>query len=284
MDDEELEELLKKHASAEGVLDIYLTLFGVAEMKDGATGEYPWVLSDYSKDRDDERIDPVGWQLANYRKNPVVLWSHEWWEPAIGVSRGVKIADGQLVGKVVFDASGSDQTALLVASKVESGIIKTGSVGFRPIKIELPGQGAEDKDAKGKDDGTRLIYRKQELMEFSICNIPSNVNATMVAAELNRSAGKAFVMPGEPEEETEVVPEEPPAPKADDERVLEAVSELRAEIVALKQALEEMGEQRELAGKSPSYIDGLFAERETQPETRAIEKPETRALDELIAK
>jgi hypothetical protein len=40
-------------------------------------------------------------------------------------------------------------------------------VGFRILEIEIP-----DKET-GKD-GTTLIFRKQELLEFSICNVPAN--------------------------------------------------------------------------------------------------------------
>jgi phage head maturation protease len=46
-------------------------------------------------------------------------------------------------------------------------VIRAGSVGFRVIEIEIP-----DKET-GKD-GTTLIFRKQELLEFSICNVPAN--------------------------------------------------------------------------------------------------------------
>jgi phage head maturation protease len=40
-------------------------------------------------------------------------------------------------------------------------------VGFRVIEIEIP-------DKETAKDGTTLIFRKQELLEFSICNIPAN--------------------------------------------------------------------------------------------------------------
>jgi phage head maturation protease len=40
-------------------------------------------------------------------------------------------------------------------------------VGFRVIEIEIPSK----EDSK---DGTSLIFRKQELLEFSVCNVPAN--------------------------------------------------------------------------------------------------------------
>jgi phage head maturation protease len=49
--------------------------------------------------------------------------------------------------------------------KVE--VIRARSVGFRPLEVELPSR----EDGK---DGTTLIFKKQELVEFSICNVPAN--------------------------------------------------------------------------------------------------------------
>jgi len=205
MDLDEVLEWFRKHADTEGALDEDVRLFldGAIQAKAGEPGApHLWVMSDFSQDRDKERIDPAGWQLKNYKKNPIVLWSHLWWEPAIGLSSGVHVRDNgkgekELVGRVKFDTEGADPQAMLIASKVANGIIRTGSVGFQPLKVEFV-EGDEDK-AKG--DGTRLIHRKQELMEFSACNVPSNVNAMIVAEELNsRSMGtKHFVVTGMPE-------------------------------------------------------------------------------------
>jgi phage head maturation protease len=50
---------------------------------------------------------------------------------------------------------------------VKAGVIRAGSVGFRVIEIEIP-------DREAAKDGTTLIFRKQELLEFSICNVPAN--------------------------------------------------------------------------------------------------------------
>jgi phage head maturation protease len=51
-------------------------------------------------------------------------------------------------------------------------------VGFRIIEIEIP-------DKETAKDGTTLIFRKQELLEFSICNVPANPYA------LAKSMGEA---------------------------------------------------------------------------------------------
>src|SRR5262245_59555228 len=37
-----------------------------------------------SPDRMNDTISPEGWDLANYKRNPVVLWAHKYDEPPIG--------------------------------------------------------------------------------------------------------------------------------------------------------------------------------------------------------
>jgi len=79
------------------------------------------------------------------------------------------VKDGKLVGDPSFDSE--DEFAQKIRKKVEKRIIQTGSVGFFPSKIELMDEA---------EDGCRVIYRKQELREFSLCNVPANPNATII--------------------------------------------------------------------------------------------------------
>lgn len=139
-----------------------------------------WVMSDMTLDRDQEQIDPEGWDLKEFKKNPVLLWSHEWMRPAIGHIDNAKIDKkiGALVGEAVFDPQEVDEFAWMIGQKVELGTIRAGSVGFKPIKVEIPADDDDkESDKTKKPKRPRLIYRKQELWEFSICNIPSNPNA-----------------------------------------------------------------------------------------------------------
>src|SRR5215207_1904018 len=49
-----------------------------------------FVISTGAVDRDNDTIDPKGWQLTAYRANPVCLWQHDHKVPAI--ARMVRIA------------------------------------------------------------------------------------------------------------------------------------------------------------------------------------------------
>ena len=51
---------------------------------------FHWVMSTFDTDRDFEKVDQAGWDLKNYLANPVVLWSHDYSIPAIGVAKNVK--------------------------------------------------------------------------------------------------------------------------------------------------------------------------------------------------
>jgi HK97 family phage prohead protease len=127
----------------------------------------PWTFSTFDLDRFDERIDPAGWDFKNYQKNPVIEWAHCYSIPAIGKAEGLYADEKGLHGSIVFNSKDFDPFGWSIGERVKAGVIRAGSVGFRVLEIEIP-----DKET-GKD-GTSLIFRKQELLEFSICNVPAN--------------------------------------------------------------------------------------------------------------
>jgi HK97 family phage prohead protease len=127
----------------------------------------PWTLSTFDLDRFGERIDPAGWEYKRYRDNPVVEWAHRYDIPAIGKIEGLAADNNGLHGLVVFNDKDYDPFGWAIGQRVKAGVIRAGSVGFRVIEIEIPSK-------ENSKDGTTLIFRKQELLEFSICNVPAN--------------------------------------------------------------------------------------------------------------
>jgi len=174
MDGEEVVAWFKDN-SKDGAVTTDITLFTDAnfnvEKQDDAT---EWVMSDMSLDRDSERVDPAGADFKNFKRNPVVLWAHDYTRPAIGKIMNPKVKDGKVVGRVEFDDKETDEFAWMIGQKVKKGIISAGSIGFKPNTVEFVDE---------PKDSTRLVHRKWELMEFSICNVPSNPNAMAVRAE-----------------------------------------------------------------------------------------------------
>ena len=128
---------------------------------------FEWTLSTFDLDRFGERVDPQGWDFSQYEKNPVVEWAHRYDIPAIGKMDNLTIDDDGLHGFVYFNSKEFDPFGWSIGERVKAGVIRAGSVGFRVLEIEIPSK----EDSK---DGTFLIFRKQELLEFSICNVPAN--------------------------------------------------------------------------------------------------------------
>jgi len=168
MGKKELVDWFKANTDTEGNVQQEIVIYGDAVIKANTDGTHDWVMSDGSVDRDLERIDPAGWDLKEFKKNPVVLWAHDSAIPAIGKVLSPKVKDSKLVGKVKFSSKDIDPFAGMIEGKVKEGIISAGSVGFMSKKIEI----IDDKDKP-----EWLIHREQALYEFSIVNIPANINA-----------------------------------------------------------------------------------------------------------
>ena len=159
----EAEGLQKISGEIELICSVPFCLTADVETGDG----FPWTLSTFDLDRFGERIDPLGWEFKRFMDNPVVEWAHRYDIPAIGKMEGLKIDDKGLHGLVYFNSKEYDPFGWSIGQRVKAGVIRAGSVGFRVMEIEIPSK----DDSK---DGTSLIFRKQELLEFSICNVPAN--------------------------------------------------------------------------------------------------------------
>jgi HK97 family phage prohead protease len=136
-----------------------------------------FVLSDETPDRMDDIIMSDGWDLSNFKKNPIALFNHN---PnfIVGKWTGVKIADKALRGKLELAPAGTSDRIDEIRKLIEAGILKAVSVGFRP-------QDAKALDIKNPFSGTQFL--KQELVETSLVSVPANPNALAVAKSLGVS-------------------------------------------------------------------------------------------------
>jgi len=128
------------------------------------------------------------WDFSQYAKNPVVEWSHNYLIPAIGKIERLAFDDKGLHGLVVFNDKSFDPFAWGIEQRVRAGVIRAGSVGFRVIEIEIP-------DRETAKDGMSLIFRKQELLEFSICNVPANPYALAKNIEAAKKETQELSLP-----------------------------------------------------------------------------------------
>ncbi len=157
-------EWFKKRTNSEGRVEPNVMIYEDCQIKTSQQGML-WTLSDDTLDRDSERFDTAGWKLEAFKLNPVVLWGHDDSRPAIGSVLNPIVVGNRLEGRIVFSTKEIDPFAWMVEQKIKAGTIRAGSVGFKPLKIELI---EDDKDP------CKLIYKEQELREFSICNVPAN--------------------------------------------------------------------------------------------------------------
>ena len=148
------------------------------EQKGDGSSALTFVLSTDDVDRHGDVVESSGWRLEAYRRNPVLLWAHDYRHPAIGRAASVWTEPHRLLAKMEFAPSAfAQEVAALYACGFQWGV----SVGFRPIRWE------ERRDARsGAFLGLR--YLEQELLEVSAVPVPANRQA------LRRGAGDALTL------------------------------------------------------------------------------------------
>lgn len=112
------------------------------------------------------RTNLEGMNLDRFKSNPVMLYSHDT-EKVIGRWVNIAIEDGKLRADAEFD--NDDVNASAIAGKVERGFLKGCSIGMIIKDMQ-------------EIDGI-LVATVTELMEASICAIPSDSNAIVLYDE-----------------------------------------------------------------------------------------------------
>jgi HK97 family phage prohead protease len=141
---------------------------------------YRFVVSTDSVDRSNDTIDQAGWDLKSYRRNPVVLWSHDASNWPVGKATKISVEGGKLVAEVMFADTFEGRKA---QGLVDAGMLKATSVGFQPTEFKM----SVDRERMGGVD-----FKKQQLMEFSIVNVPANPDCLIcMSADEAREERKA---------------------------------------------------------------------------------------------
>ena len=156
---------------------------GLVESKDEGGGDLdgfslPFVVSTEAIDRDNDTINPKGWALKDFKRNPVVLFGHDSRSLPVARAPDTSIDRARAVLRSVaqFPAQELHPFGNLVGRLFRAKFLNAASVGFRPIDFKR----AEDRDGFFPTD-----FKKQELLEWSAVPIPSNPEALVEA----RSAG-----------------------------------------------------------------------------------------------
>ena len=158
----ELEQLEAYRKGVEDAPVLYRQEGYVLKKLGEADGLFDFVASEESKDRMSDVIRVGGWELKNFRKNPVMLFGHNHNLPVIGRVGRVEISGKQLLAsKSQFDME--DPFAATISGKYERGFMRAVSVGFRPLDFAFMG-----------DDSGGVDFKSQELLEVSTVGVPAH--------------------------------------------------------------------------------------------------------------
>ncbi len=127
-------------------------------------------VSTSARDRHNESVDHAGIDLSKFKKNPVVLWAHNYDELPIAKAQWIKRDGEGILSKMEFATHPKAQE---VFELYKGGFMRAFSIGFMP-------------DAKSVEDGDgdkqpRRTYRKSELLEYSAVPVPANPEALALA-------------------------------------------------------------------------------------------------------
>jgi hypothetical protein len=147
-----------------------------------------FVLNTGKADRYNDIIAGDGWELDNYKKNPVVLWLHNQSffagpgpmpHAGLPIARGVNlevVVDSLLGSADFFKQEGEDisEAAKFIETTyqmVKGGFLNAVSVGFAPLE--------HTRD----DERGGINFIRQELLEFSVVPIPADSDALRRAVQ-----------------------------------------------------------------------------------------------------
>lgn len=141
----------------------------------GGRTRFSMIASTSAIDRDNEIIDVAGWEWST--PLPKLYYGHgPYNDPTkhIGRLTDIRIEDGKLIvdGEISDDLP-EHHIARLVGQQMRAGDLDQGSVGFMPKAFE-------DLDPT-KSGGATRRFTKQELLEFSLVGVPSQMESNLIA-------------------------------------------------------------------------------------------------------
>jgi hypothetical protein len=162
----------------------------------------PFVLSTYNKDRHGTVLNQDNWMLDNYRKNPVVAYQHTLSggmctdpNPDYVIGKSVSLdlegtgLDRKLIAAAEFEPADVNPLAEKVFRKLLFGSLSRSSVGFLQIGEGHYGEGDEARDQANET----YYFAGQELLEWSVVNLPSNPHAGKRDMTMRRMREEGYI-------------------------------------------------------------------------------------------
>ena len=152
--------------------------------KSGKDRRITYLVSDETPDRVGDIIKVKGWDLSQYKKNPVILWAHDGSSvPPIGRANNVRrryAPAPRLTADVEFAPKEAYEFADTIYQLAHRGFIRATSVGFLPKETMEVDQKDREKMGLG---AYGQVFTKAELMEISVVAVPANPAALEVGVK-----------------------------------------------------------------------------------------------------
>lgn len=156
-----------------------------ADEQTGAKAQFRFKLFTGGKEnRNRDIVELKGMKTANFMKNPVIFYQHDWdsEDAVIGNMTSIEInGRGEMIGTLEFH--GLEEKSRKVEAKVAARILRAGSIGHFPITEEKIDEDEDDAWLLGKEYKRDWLYigryriTESDLAEFSIVHMPADPDA-----------------------------------------------------------------------------------------------------------
>jgi hypothetical protein len=167
------------------------------------TRRIPFILSTGTRDRHHTILNQTNWQLDNYKRNPVIGYMHNLYgdlcnapdpDDIIAQTKSIGViqeAGGllALAASAEFEPASLNLKADKIFRKIILGTLCAASVGFLEVG---KGEWGKGNEAEGRDNET-YRFAGQELLEWSVVNIPSNPDGVKRAMRDQTTAAISYV-------------------------------------------------------------------------------------------
>lgn len=140
-----------------------------------------FIASNDALDRYGEILEPRGWRLENYRRNPVFQNAHQYGDIIFTLGRALVTEVRDIAGRAALCqriefAVDANPMARIAYRLYQGKFLNAVSVGFIPLRWQDAGD-ADASGTAGARAGCKRRYLEQELLEVSAVGIPANPEA-----------------------------------------------------------------------------------------------------------
>ena len=171
-------DLIPLHDNRPGLRSLLQVEVREAGTADVSTATLDFVASTATVDRYHEVIEPAGWRLDSYLRNPVFQNAHNYGDILFTLGKALTtevrtVGGGQALCQRIQFATEVNPVARIAYGLYKGGFLNAVSVGFIPLRWEDGGASS----AGGQSGAPRRRYLEQELLEVSAVAIPANPDA-----------------------------------------------------------------------------------------------------------